>query len=180
MNLDVTIIRDPVEGRVGDEDEMRSLWDTLHHVDRLDRTIERLKQVREKAMEAAVCAAGRTGMGRDEAVELYEWLHERDLAGRSYIYHAAGWSYQTMFKGGWPRRGRPCVYLLRNGPEVIYVGRSIYPKSRVKHHRRSGKIFDAIDIWICRDEGEMIGLERDLIRQHFDSLENQRHEEVLL
>lgn len=177
MSLNVTIVNQP---SIADPSAMVSLRDTLDHVLRLQRKIDRLCEARDESLAAAAEIAARANMGRPEAESVYGRLQEADIPGRSEVVTKGGWHPQRIYRGVWPPVGQPCVYLLRNGPHVIYVGRSVNPQSRIGPHRRSGKVFDAVDLWVCRDEEEMICLEADLIHQHYDSLENQRREEVLL
>lgn len=174
--LGVEIIHEP--GQQGDPAEMRSLWETVRHIERIDAKIQALGEARQKALEAAMCAAHRSGMGRTEAREIHTWFKDRGIAGRGPICEAAGWHANRIFRPTkWPHRRQPCVYLLRAGAQVVYVGRTRSGvKQRVQHHLRDGREFYSVDIWICSDRREMRRLEADLIHQHFDSLENQRRE----
>lgn len=55
------------------------------------------------------------------------------------------------------------VYLLRQGDEVVYVGRSTRMGKRLAEHHASGRPFDGYEVIPC-DEKTSVWLERELIR----------------
>ena len=51
-----------------------------------------------------------------------------------------------------------CVYMLISEGEVVYVGSTRYPFSRIKSHISSTKVFDVVDICEC-NESDMLNNE---------------------
>jgi len=60
----------------------------------------------------------------------------------------------------------PCVYLLFNGDELIYIGQTSNLKTRVQNHINkniSGKIFDRVFFLVAPEEEDRLLIEKKLI-----------------
>ena len=60
-------------------------------------------------------------------------------------------------------KNHPCVYVLMDGDDVVYIGKTKRPSDRFNTHERGSKVFDRIRI-IFTDDNTL--LERELIRMY--------------
>ena len=151
---------------------------SVDHLATIMRQIARLEEARQEAVAQLVVATGRLApLGFEEANALHVALQETKVPGRRDVLQATGWNHQQLARfrrDGLPPRGIACVYLLLDGTEVVYVGRSGNARQRLKAHRKEkAGLWDEYQVFVCRDLNDARDLEAVLIRQHAPRL-NQR------
>jgi hypothetical protein len=143
----------------------------LDHAIRLVAKIERLKIAQKEAMQAAAEAARRwRPINADIAQRLCDVLRDDEIPHRGLVREALGVGSSNI------RIDRCVVYVLLHNNQVVYVGRSMNnARERVASHRASGKVFDEVHVYQCRNDRHMRDLEAVLIEQHAPRF-NQRRE----
>jgi hypothetical protein len=68
-----------------------------------------------------------------------------------------------------PTKGSACVYVLRCGEEIVYIGASGFVYRRLTFHRGK-KQFDSVGIIHCENRKAALALESKLIARHQPSL----------
>lgn len=148
----------------------------LDHLRRLARHRQRLTEALADTVEATAASAARADMTPREVHDLMQELRELGVEHRGKISRAAGFSSSALRElaaRGWrhhPAPGVPCVYLLLEGAEVVYIGMTIGFTSRLASHnarRRRGEIsFDNYEVIECVSENAAADLEAVLQQQH--------------
>jgi hypothetical protein len=156
------------------DDVTKSVIETIDHVMRLHEKIKTLTGQLESSLEVASSLAGPDGSHIDYGVfyDLANLLREAEVPGRGVFTGNRQMDPPpgTVLRRGrhertpaWPSRS-PCVYVLLNGTEVIYVGKSKSIGSRIAAH--SAKPWTVAEVIICESEEDATSLEGDLIFQH--------------
>lgn len=169
-----------------------SLKSTLHHMDLILKRRAALDAALSGTMDAAMAAVERESdnWAPTTLLALYEMFRGLPNGGSTRYAQAVGvpintftvWkrggppdrqcgrTYEGVFPIEYqlvPRRGLPTVYLLLRDQEVVYVGKSMNVKGRLRTHWREGaKNIDAWQTIGCSSEAEALQLEGDLIFQH--------------
>tara|TARA_R110000764_G_scaffold224597_1_gene313822 strand:+ start:333 stop:881 length:549 start_codon:yes stop_codon:yes gene_type:complete len=155
----VSIINSQAENEPLPEDVASS----LEHLLRLDDKIVRLSEARQATLAALTVSTARWAPSPHvaSAIEMVNVLKDRDIRGRSRIRQIVNPNMNAA------TAIRHCVYALISVSDVVYVGRSEGHQShRVNKHHKSGKVFDEVILYRCRDAAHMKDLEAVLIDQH--------------
>lgn len=161
---------------------------TRQHIGLLVDKRDRLIEAAQEAFEAIIPALSRESWTPTQMVEWWQWSRQLNIPYASVKVAAAlGVPVSTLMtwkdcppdsvgvSGVWPLnhqstppKGTPCVYLLFDSAGAcIYVGQSVNVRSRLKTHKREGRI--PVQSWetiCCVSIEEADKLEGDLIFQH--------------
>lgn len=150
--------------------------DTIDHAIRLERKLQILLAARREAMEVIVSLS--TKVDRDTLIEGYELLKEADVPGRKPVLDEVkrnrlaprppGWSCRRRRGSGeqWPKAPSWVYVLLDDATEVLYVGKSNEPKTRVSAHNARGIPWTQVELIACASPEDALRLEGDLIHQY--------------
>lgn len=152
----------------------------LDHAIRIRQKIDRLEATYRESVAALDASISRHKWTFYEALELYAAIpDDKRFTWISTAFSKTGWSrgeirysiQEDDDRGGIlnryiPPKGTPTVYALIEDGQVVYVGRSMNVRNRMKQHRKSGNTYDDYEIYICGSDNEMKDLEAVLIQQH--------------